>query len=274
MVRPFILWLSPSFTEYALDADELEWYVPAGISPIDLRRTLKVIDQFLETPFDLQGKKASQFLGKKARRRRRKRSPSPESDDEDVVSGIKNKEKKKKKEKEKEVYKSAQFIEDSDEEYGDIEAFLEKEKEMRLKAKAVADAAGEGRTGNMKATGTKKRRTKGVDTRVGKKRKGAPSRSIDDDVNGSNHPSSGDSDGEGDVETIGSPKASPPLEQPKDRPRPRPVRKKTASTPSPLADGNATEPEAMVDDDDPFVTSPIPSTARRKGRIVISDDES
>ena len=49
-------------------------------------------------------------------------------DDED---GPKQKKKREKKKKEKEVYKSAQFIEDSDEDYGNMEEFLEKERQLR-----------------------------------------------------------------------------------------------------------------------------------------------
>ena len=123
------------------DADELEWYVPSGIAISELQRIHNVIKQFLETPIDLDGKKASQLLSKK-RRRRRRRSPSPLPDDNDVSSGDEPRRKKKeKKKKEKEQYKSAQFIEDSDEEYGGMDAFLEKEKAQREKASLAAAAS-------------------------------------------------------------------------------------------------------------------------------------
>ena len=63
-----------------IDADELEWYIPAAILPSDLQRSINVINQFLETPFSVEGKKASQLLSKKKpRRQRRRRSPSPNS---------------------------------------------------------------------------------------------------------------------------------------------------------------------------------------------------
>jgi replication fork protection complex subunit Tof1/Swi1 len=59
--------------------------------------------------------------------------------------------------------KSAEFIQDSDEEYGNMEAFLEQEKEKRLRMeKLTTEGGGEG-TGlrpMMKSTGTKKRRKK------------------------------------------------------------------------------------------------------------------
>ena len=65
--------------------------------------------------------------------------------------------KNEKKKKETEIYKSAQFIEDSDAEYGDMETFLEKEKAIRTRA----EAAGTG-SATMKPTGTKKRRRNAV----------------------------------------------------------------------------------------------------------------
>ncbi|TFY75534.1 hypothetical protein EWM64_g8480, partial [Hericium alpestre] len=46
------------------DADELEWYIPAGILLADLQRGLSVITQFQATPLDLNGKRAQQLLSK------------------------------------------------------------------------------------------------------------------------------------------------------------------------------------------------------------------
>lgn len=147
-----------SLSRKHVDTDELEWYIPAAILVEDLQRTLNVINQFLHTPIDLEGKKASQLFSKK-RRRRRRRSPSPESD-ADGMSGdeVMRKKRKEKKKKEKETYKSAQFIEDSDAEYGDMESFLEKEKAARERAVLAAAASGTDRPATMKPTGTKKRR--------------------------------------------------------------------------------------------------------------------
>ncbi|KAJ3507590.1 hypothetical protein NLJ89_g6215 [Agrocybe chaxingu] len=139
------------------DSDELEWYIPSGISVEELQRTLNVIKQFLEKPIDLDGKKAAQLLAKK-RRRRRRRSPSPDSGNEDLPSDGEphRRNRKEKKKKEKEIYKSAQFIEDSDEEYGQMDAFLEKEKERRERAALAAASKGrEGRFQIQKTEGEK-----------------------------------------------------------------------------------------------------------------------
>lgn len=264
--------------------------------PSDLQSTLNVIDQFLENPFDLGGKKASQLLTK-GRRRRRRRSPSPDSDDDVGAFDYGNKSKRKeKKEKEKEQYKSAQFIEDSDAEYGDIEEFLEKEKALREKTALVA----EGR-GTMKPTGTRKRRRKATDGGAGKKkRKGH-------DDSGLLHPDTwkdtddtNQSEGS-ELEMLGSRQHSPtttaiPLsesEQQRTKPRPRPKsRFKTRSSnisassePSKLIgiDGNSSGESAhtphrgvpvnpSIEAENPGIPSVGPAR-RRKSRLVISDDE-
>lgn len=120
-----------------------------------------MIDQFLTTPFNAEGKKVSSLLRKK--RRRRRRAPSPESE-EDAAQEYDEprKKRKEKKKKEKEQYKSAQFIQDSDEEYGDMDSFLEKEKVLRDRAAlAGAAAASEAiRPPGMRMHGMKKRRRK------------------------------------------------------------------------------------------------------------------
>jgi replication fork protection complex subunit Tof1/Swi1 len=153
------------------DAEELEWYVPAASLPAELQRSLNVINQFLETPLDLGGKKAKELLSKKTRRRRRtRRSPSPSDSDADSDDEAAPKKKREKKQKEKETYKSAQFIEDSEEEYGDMDAFLEKERQLRERTTAKAAAEG-GMIGTMKATGTKKRRRPKGDKGAGSKKR-------------------------------------------------------------------------------------------------------
>ncbi|KAG6889904.1 hypothetical protein C0992_003697 [Termitomyces sp. T32_za158] len=241
------------------DTEELEWYVPAGVVPADLRSTLTVIDQFLESPIDLQGKKASDLLGKK-RRRRRRRSPSPQSDSDDVLDddGPRRKKKEKKK-KEKQQYKSAQFIEDSDEEYGDIEAFLEKEKVMREKAQQAAEASGV-QISNMKAQGTKKRRRKtGNNSR--KRRKAE----ADDSTNVDGHESLDTDTGEENDDNAGDLSPSPP------RPRPRPLGKRALS--SPVATPTDQHFSDTSDDNESQPAKTMIGTALKRSQVVISDDD-
>ena len=249
MVRQIIVGLSVIIRNQ--DADELEWYVPSGIAISELERIHNVIKQFLETPIDLDGKNASQLLNKKRRRRRRRRSPSPISDDDDAGDEPRRKKKEKKK-KEKEQYKSAQFIEDSDEEYGGMDAFLEKEKVQREKT-ALAAMSGT-RPATMKARGTKKRRRK-ADGKKGPKSK-EQERS----------PTSGESDhrdhlgSEGsDVEVIEMERAAP-----RARPRPRPLTKRRPSSPPPSSEV----------DERPISVSPSPvKPSQRSKRLILSDDD-
>ncbi|KAG6810302.1 hypothetical protein H0H92_012503 [Tricholoma furcatifolium] len=268
------------------EADEMEWYVPAAITPSDLQSTLTVINQFLVTPFDLEGKNASELLAKKRRRRRRARRPSPsmghgdsdadgdDDNDEDEPGRRKRKEKKK---KEKELYKSAQFIEDSDEEYGDIEAFLEKEKALRAKTQAAA-TAGDGDTGiasrpNMKSRGTKKRRRKtGDDSR----KRARTATGDDEDRENSNFSiierpnNSSDSDMEvGGDENHNSSNADDPSVTKSvalPRPKPRPIAKRHASLPDAMG-------ESSDKNETPLVSTNTGAKNAKRNRLVISDEE-
>ncbi|KAF8558558.1 DUF757-domain-containing protein [Imleria badia] len=248
------------FTILEEDAEELQWIVPAPIVPSVLRERLNVVDQFLKNPIDLEGKKASEMLSKKTRRRRRRRSPSLGSDVE-LPDDEPRRRKKEKKSKEEKKYKSAQFIEDSDEEYGDMEAFLEREKALREKtARAAAES---GKIATMQATGTKKRRKKG-------KGKDVVLSSAGEDV------FSDDSDSEDEiVQSLRRSRSPPPASKAKTRPKPRVVRKSKAAA------AVATETINISSDSEPQVqprgesTSPMRAVLRpaRKGRVILSDDE-
>jgi replication fork protection complex subunit Tof1/Swi1 len=173
----------------ATDADELEWYVPAAITPRDLQTTLGVVRKYVAAPFEVDGKQASALLKKKAIRRRRRRSSPSDSDADGDAEGDVDDEKKKarkgKRKKEKEVYKSAATIADSDEEYADMDAFLEKEKALREKTARIQGDGG--RLPTMKSAGTKKRTRprEAADKAAGKQKR---RRGVDDVI------SNGDSD--------------------------------------------------------------------------------
>jgi len=252
------------------DADELQWVVPAPIVPSVLRERLDVVDQFLKNPIDLEGKKASEMLSGKTRRRRRRRSPSLGSDVE-LPDDEPRRRKKDKKKKEEQKYKSAQFIEDSDEEYGDMEAFLEREKVLREKmARAAVES---GKIATMHATGKKKRRKKGKDAVLSSAEEDdqAPTAPIvfPDDSNSD--------DDEGILKALNRSRSPSPLPtaKVKARPKPRPVQK-----PKPTAAGETihissdSEPQAQVDTQRGSA-SPTSAVLRpaRKGRLVLSDDE-
>ena len=253
----------------------------------ELQRTLNVINQFLETPFDLDGKKPIEFLRKK-RRRRRRRSPSPDSDNDDAVfSGDQPRRKKRteKKQKEKEIYKSAQFIQDSDEEYGDMDAFLEKEKMQREKVKIAVATEGTSRLPTMKATGTKKRRKKNGEKGPKKKQRSSTASAMGNGISDVNMEKMQDSDD--DVEIVedshmppndvifDQPSRQPPRPRPRPRPRPKvsgatkppPSSPTPSSAPetrfsSPLSRHVSVEPEGMSS-----------SHPHRRRRLILSDEE-
>ena len=168
----FFFWPFLLFGEIGLDpdvSDEPQWYIPAGIELPDLQRSLTVIEQFETTPLDLEGKRAAQLLRKKRqtrRRRRRRRTTTTASDsegetkddDDDDDDDEERKRKVARKAREQEKYMSAQFIEDSDEEYGrDIEGFFAREAALRERT-ALAAIDSLSHIGTMRPTGTKKRR--------------------------------------------------------------------------------------------------------------------
>lgn len=267
----------------------MEWYVPSGIAVAELQRTLNVINQFLETPFELDGKKAIELLSKKRRRRRRSPSPDSDSDNDAVLSGDQPRMKKRseKKKKEKEIYKSAQFIQDSDEEYGDMDAFLEKEKIQREKANTAVTTAGASRLPTMKATGTKKRRTKnGEKGSKSKKQKSttAPAR-LGDQTSDVDVERMHDSDG--DVEIVEDSHIpangiilDQPSKQPRPRPRPRPRPKGSVpAKPPPSSPTPSSGPETRSSSPLSRHVSPEPegtlssSQPHRRRRLILSEDE-
>jgi replication fork protection complex subunit Tof1/Swi1 len=245
----------------ALDLDETQWMVPAKLMPFDMQSHLNVINQFLESPIDLQGKKASELLKKKPRKRRPRRVEVDENGEPPT--------KKERKKKEEQKYKSAAMIEDSDADEDEWAAFFEREKKLAERT-ALAAAASETKTsGTMRATGTKKRRKKG------KKRR----RSREDVASGPEVESGSGSDGE--ASAMQTPQqddvSSPPNEptQPA-RPRPRPRKRLRASSP-PRSSSPPLEPAPLSnlennDNGSPGLTSSNIKSAK-KHRLVISEDE-
>jgi hypothetical protein len=194
-------------------SDEPQWYIPAGINLPDLQRSLTVIEQFEKTPLDLEGKHAAQLLHKKRQSRRRRNrhkqttasgSEGEAKDDDDDDDGRKHK--LARKARERQNYMSAQFIEDSDEEYGrDIEEFFAREAAVRERT-ALAAVDSLSHIGTMRPTGTKKRRRRqpslGTTTSVGTKgrvakrsRRSALSSSGMDDVDSEEQGEGGDHGG-------------------------------------------------------------------------------
>ncbi|CAK5278316.1 unnamed protein product [Mycena citricolor] len=257
-------------TESGPDVTEWEWTMPKEVPPAELERMKKVIEQFLETPINLQGKKASELMTKTSQRRRRSPSPSASESGSESSGGQgefddkKNSKKKKgrkartkdrsentRKERQQQEYKSAQFIEDSDEEYGDIDAFLEKEKVMRERILLQIEKTG--MEAPMQKTGTKKRRKK--DGLEGSKRKKKRPDEEADDVF-----------------------ESQPVAQTRPRPKPKPIFKAKAdelpvdSTMDVDEDSQHDSGSAALDAADPDSDSACPRRRPRR-TVAISDDD-
>jgi replication fork protection complex subunit Tof1/Swi1 len=297
-------------------AEKLQWFIPKTIAPAELQRCFNIIVQFLKNPIDLGDKKAKDMLSKT--RRRRIRSPSPSSDTNDTDSdgaewdailgvGSTSEERKarkamrkakkqqerearttarkERKKKEEQEYKSAQFIEDSDAELGDDEAFFARERALRQR---MAAASAQGAVApTMRASGTKKRR-KGSEEggRKIKKRKGTASIAITATAvrDSEDEPAQGtDSDAESD-EDAGTRGAAPgdvaEASAPRSRPKPRPRRRQARAAseqPSEVADdallSDAPGPLSSDAEDDAREIVTEGAAHRRRGRLVLSDDE-
>jgi replication fork protection complex subunit Tof1/Swi1 len=145
---------------------------PAKKLPDDLQRSLNLINQFMLDPIDLAGKKALQMVSKvnsstKSKPRRTRGGGDydmlgDDFDEEDEEGRARRGEARgKKKKKEKEDTLSRQFIEDSDAEIGDDDAFFAAEAELRKKMIQAAES-----NVPVQGAGTKKKKRKKVD-RVG-----------------------------------------------------------------------------------------------------------
>ncbi|KAJ4477289.1 timeless protein-domain-containing protein [Lentinula aciculospora] len=269
------------------DVEELDWYVPAAILPAELHSIIIVITQFLETPFNLEGKKASQLMSKKSRRHRKVKAPESDADDDFHEEEPRNRKKTEKKKKEEVQYKSAQFIEDSDAEYGDLDTFLELEKKRREKTERAATILGEGRSGAMKSTGTKKRRRKAGDkgkNETGKKKRKAAVEDAVEVAPADNSQSSSSSTSEDGSETRGGANGDDRerltddkmSEATIERPRPRPKPKPNANLLVPADENSMIQshsPFPSKEDSDEGNYLSTKAGPRKKGLLILSDED-
>lgn len=225
--------------------------------PFDMQSHLNVINQFLESPIDLQGKKPSELLKKKPRKRRAR------VDENGEPLG-----KKERKKKEEQKYKSATMIEDSDGDEDEWAAFFERERKLAERTALASEATGT--SGAMRATGTKKRR-RNEGTKRRKKRGGDLISKPEAEKSGGEsdeEPSTTQQDG-----GASSPK-EPTSEEPA-RPRPRPRKRLRASSP-PQSSSPPLGLDPLPGIEEGYGSSePTTSTTKsgRKNRLVVSDDE-
>ncbi|KAK4685899.1 replication fork protection complex subunit TIMELESS/Tof1/Swi1, partial [Tremellales sp. Uapishka_1] len=124
------------------------WFLPSFIIPPAIATSIGALQQFLSAPVDLDGADPKSLI-RKARPQRRRRGSLELSDEE--VNAPKVRQKKK---AETQIYKSAAFIEDSDDDEEKDRLFFEKEARQRLLNEEMAKKNG----GVMQSTGTKRKR--------------------------------------------------------------------------------------------------------------------
>jgi replication fork protection complex subunit Tof1/Swi1 len=132
-----------SFERVDADATELQWFLPSSVLPSAVENSLSALNQFLTAPPEVEDPK-------KLLRRKRKTKVREDADGEAPVRAP-----RVRKAAEVQTYKSAAFIEDSDDEDPEVTAaFFAREEELRRQMSAAAEANGH----TMRRTGTKKRK--------------------------------------------------------------------------------------------------------------------
>ncbi|ORX99636.1 timeless-domain-containing protein [Basidiobolus meristosporus CBS 931.73] len=101
------------------EPDQMEWAIPSYLTEQELIEDLEIIDQFMANPLRPDGKPLKEA---------KKKSKKPKKHPKDREEKRKKKKKTKKKVEPLKIFKSVEFIEDSDE--GDDEEFFEREREM------------------------------------------------------------------------------------------------------------------------------------------------
>lgn len=109
--------------------------MPKSVMPEDIDSTVRIMREFLRNPIDLEGKSAKDLLQKKRKKaimRKKRSAPRVEnSGDEAVTAGRPTKRRKTKRAAELQQFKSAAYIDDSDDAAEADEAFYERELELQ-----------------------------------------------------------------------------------------------------------------------------------------------
>ncbi|SGZ16990.1 BQ5605_C020g09086 [Microbotryum silenes-dioicae] len=167
---------------------ELIWSIPLSLMPATLDGYVQTIENFLLDPVDPNGKTAADYLRKKRKpvKRRTRREGTPEYDEEgNLIEVVKKVTKRVKKGREDMVaYKSAQFIEDSDDDELEDQRFFAREAELRAKL-AAGEIESASTTGGTKAKAKtvpkklQKDKSERVSRRPKKNKEFAPIREVD-----------------------------------------------------------------------------------------------
>ncbi|SCV67720.1 BQ2448_5331 [Microbotryum intermedium] len=172
------------------ESTELIWSIPSSLMPATLDGDVRTIENFLLDPVDPNGKTAADYLRKKRKpiKRHTRREDTPEYDEEgNLIEVVKKVTKRVKKNREEMVaYKSAQFIEDSDDDEDADNRFFAREAELRAKLAAgeIASTSTTGGTKTKSKTATRDKKKKQdkserVSRRSKKSKEFAPIRKLD-----------------------------------------------------------------------------------------------
>jgi len=133
-------------------AADQKWFLPSTVLPSSITASLGALNHFLTAPPSLDDDPKSLLRRVHKRARRAPSASGSGSDQEDRPKKI-----RKKKQAETQIFKSAAFIVDSDDDEEADAAFFAKERELRAEMEALAAKHGT----SMLVTGTRERKRKG-----------------------------------------------------------------------------------------------------------------
>lgn len=131
------------------NAAERRWFLPATVMPDSIKASIGALEQYLINPPTLD--QDPKTLVRPVRRRRAK---SPLLNEDGEVIAPPPRPRKRKEKDELQVYKSAAYIDDSDDDEDADNAFFAREADLRKEMNAFAEASGSA----MRRSGTKKRK--------------------------------------------------------------------------------------------------------------------
>ncbi|WVQ93115.1 hypothetical protein IAU59_000179 [Kwoniella sp. CBS 9459] len=245
-----------------------EWFLPSTVLPSNISTSLGALKQDLENPPSLtEDPKDLLRRARPPRPPRKQQSPSLsemelDSDTGELVKRVKTARKRKTKAAEMQTFKSAAFIEDSDDEDPSISArFFEREQQLREEMKRLAEEQGN----VMRRHGTKRKR--------GKKGEEAPGTLVGNDIDGLESDSEdGDSaSGLGITQTAMNGVESDMEaddESERELDLPSQPRKRQSLAPNELTHGDGGE-----DSDDDHGSPPPPSRVYGRSKIVVDSGE-
>lgn len=140
----------------------VHWTMPRTVLPDDIDSTIRTMRDFISHPIDLEGKSAEDLLRRKRKKAIRRKRPTPQvnnSGDEDAIAADRPaKRRTTKRAAELQQFKSAAYIEDSDDAAEAGEGFYARELELQRASRAKMLALGHSAFGDDGAEAGKRKR--------------------------------------------------------------------------------------------------------------------